>query len=331
MAIKVISGKPGSGKSYYALYKLIVENYDFDKVFYEWKEKQPINIFTNIDGLKLPHESLQHHIEKAGSVYQFFDVDYQRELMKEYPNIRYIIDESQKLFPRKFNETNTLFFFQYHRHLGIDLYLITPDWGALCPQITGLCEYEIRAHSATLTMFKELKYSFYAGFDKVGSTSLPADRKIFALYKSFDLPDQGKKIKPLQKYALQFGGLAMVVVCVLVYFVYGGGFSSGANASATIETERAENKPSSSSISENAVRGRATHSPPPLAQKRSVPKTNLKIVELGGIWVAEKLAYILFNGDFIPVEIFPYTYIEPEKGKRVRCMIPAGELVASTE
>lgn len=98
MAIKVISGKPGSGKSYYAFYKLITENFTFDKTFYEWKIKNDVNIFTNIDGLKLNHFDLDLFIKQAGGINKFFTVDYQKILMETYPNIIYIIDESQKKF-----------------------------------------------------------------------------------------------------------------------------------------------------------------------------------------------------------------------------------------
>jgi len=335
MAIKVISGKPGSGKSYFALYKLITEFFEFCKVFFEWKVKTPVNIFTNIDGLKLPHESLDYHIKEAGGLLVFFTVDYQKQLMDRFPNIRYIIDESQKFFPRRFSDVDVLFFFQYHRHLGIDLYLITPDWGSVCPQITSLCEYEIRAVSDTLTLSKGMKYSFYAGFDKVGSTSLPADLKVFSLYKSFELPDQGKKIKPLQKYALQFALLSLVVFGSLITF-WSSGFSGSGDPDTPVVTTSQSDPIVTTSRSlpvknKEFVAGRATRLPPsqPTKLLPSYIDERLTVVEIGGVWVGDKLSNVYYNGRFYPVESFPYTILFGEKGSRVKILLPSDLLVAS--
>lgn len=125
MAIYSVTGKPGSGKSFWAVHHLVTKYFNWNEIHREFLPKFGAALVTNLDKLRLDHYELDEMIDKAGGVNKFFTVDYQREVLKRFIRIVYIIDEAGKYFPPGFKDEKVLFFFQYHRHLGIDVYLIS--------------------------------------------------------------------------------------------------------------------------------------------------------------------------------------------------------------
>lgn len=205
MAIRIIDGVPGSGKSYYAVNHL-VENYI--------NLKKPVLIITNIDSLILDHISLDEMITKT-SLKEVFNVDNCKKLIDENggKNLVFLIDEAQKFFHRKYYDVDVFYFFQYHRHLGIDIYLITQNEKLLPIQLTTLSEVVIHSQPRTTSIIGELKYIVKLSGEAIDRKILKPKQEIFDLYSSMSQKEVEKIGNPFLKYAI-------VAVCLLLVCGY---------------------------------------------------------------------------------------------------------------
>jgi len=212
MAIYGIGGKPGSGKTFWVVTHLLKKYFQYDKVLDEYFPRIPIAIISNVEELKLDHYLLQEMIEKAGGVSKFFTVDYQKELLKRFPRIVYVIDEagSPDYFPVKLKDEKMIFFFQYHRHLGIDIYLIAPGVSNICGAIVRLMEYRVQANARSKRLLREFRYDKIVEGDKAGKQVLMWDRRVFALYKSMS-QSEGETV----------GSLSRKYIYITVFFIIG--------------------------------------------------------------------------------------------------------------
>jgi len=204
MAIRLITGVPGAGKTYLAVNHLVSNYCVYDKDFDDYKLKDSsTTIITNIDSLTLPHISLSDAITKSGLTLEtFFTKDYQEKISKKYSHIIYLIDEAQRFFPRK-NRINaeTWFYFEYHRHLGHDIYIITQDRKLIAENIQLLVEIETRATKRILSVAGELRYLVKSDGEIIDRKVLRRQKKIYNLYKSMDAKETEKLKNPLLKYA----------------------------------------------------------------------------------------------------------------------------------
>ncbi|MBT9164894.1 MAG: hypothetical protein DDT23_00905 [candidate division WS2 bacterium] len=141
---------------------------------------------TNIAGLKLPVKSLDHEIERAGSIENYFSVPYHTyHAGSGNKRVVMIIDEAQKIFHRKFYNKDVFYFFQYSRHLGFNIYLITQDVSSLSRELQNLAEYEVRAVRRSLQA-GFFRYLYCIDDQKIGTRNLKRDSKVFAMYRSFE-------------------------------------------------------------------------------------------------------------------------------------------------
>lgn len=323
MAIKIVTGKPGSGKSYYALYKVILEGFSFNKKTFEWSAKSDqITIITNIEGLKLPHYSLQKIVDDFadGNLEKFFTVDIQQKLTDTYPKIRYVIDECQRWFHSKFYNKDTFFYFQYHRHFGHDIYMIAQVWDSISKHITGLCEYEFRASPRSFTLMGEFTYHIYAGFDRVGAVRLPSDKKIFALYQSFQQSDTGKEIRPVRKYAFIAVGLVGLAVLGCFWFLNSFHLAGGGERPAASAPPPAALPPSSRPVPA-PVADRPSAAPAAKPSEQQKPSETYILQYTGGFIVGDKVTAIQWAGKLLPVEGFPYQWSYLGKGQ-IQVFVP---------
>ncbi len=196
MAIKIIEGVPGAGKTYYAI------KHVFDKYFKVSKDGQisinsDVQIITNIDGFKGQHIPLVEKIKEAGGVKQFFSNSNQKVLFEQIGPIVYVIDESQMIFDRKFYDRDVFAWLEYHRHYGQTIYLVTQSSLKLPKDITLLVEYIIRAlpRSRSITG-KEFRYNHMSGKDVLKRDILPLQKKYFDFYKSADAEEVEKVKNP---------------------------------------------------------------------------------------------------------------------------------------
>ncbi|MFQ5686299.1 MAG: zonular occludens toxin domain-containing protein [Candidatus Scalindua sp.] len=104
--------------------------------------------------------SLDREVENAGGLAAFFSVKYQENFCMN-SNVIYIIDEAQggNYFHRKFYNVDVFLFFQMHRHMGIDIYLITQDTKCLARELQDLAEFVITTHTPSIKV-KKVIYIF---------------------------------------------------------------------------------------------------------------------------------------------------------------------------
>lgn len=222
--IHIIEGQIGSGKTYWIVCWILERFFTWSARFFEYMPKgaEDVKIFSNVRGLKLGKViDLQRAIADKGGLEGFFSVDPDTHelLNKDLQNAVIIIDEAQgpSFFPRKFYNPKVTFFFQVHRHYGIEIFLATQDVKTLCPELRELAEFHIHATRASLRVGPYLRYKKMVGDDCVGRSQLKLEDRIFALYNS---QEKGAKIqKPktvLMKYA--YIGVISLLVILLAFW-----------------------------------------------------------------------------------------------------------------
>jgi len=203
MAIQVIYGIPGSGKTYYAIWYLLQMYYQFISRLRRWVPKsgyENLEIYTNIDDLVIDNvRSLQHEFEVAGGFEVFCTKEYQEKFLRQangggYRRCVYIWDEAHAELHSKFYNKDVFYFFRWHRHFGLDIYLICAgtDEAAIPKAISSLCLYTVEAIRATHRFTKSFRYRFWTGGEKWKSISIAPNSSIFSLYKSFNQKESAK-------------------------------------------------------------------------------------------------------------------------------------------
>ena len=203
--IKLITGKPRSGKSYYAV-KCLRDQYCYKDKDGLWQVKSKYFIITNIDGLVISGEnckSLKELFRKKGKSFtEFFNYEYQKEISaKVGKDIIYIIDECQQYINPYFRDAETILYFDMHGHLGHTVYLITQDRIKITKQIMTLVEREIRfVQRSLLLTSRNFTYKELVAGDIVGRRTIPVDKTVFELYISQFAEETEKPKNTFVKY-----------------------------------------------------------------------------------------------------------------------------------
>lgn len=212
MSIEILTGVPGAGKTYYAVHKIWKTLQDHDKKFL---------ILHNIEGLKvedhrcisIPWEVGFFHAEAMAARLRGLREEYQ---LASEDVIHVYVDEAQRFFPPELKDSNVLYFFDYHRHFGVNVTLITQHEKKLTYKITTLAEIEIRAvNNRVNPLGSSFVYKLSSGGEQFGTERLSKDRAVFGLYTSFQA-GTGKTKKSSLRYIV----LAVVVLAVLVWFLF---------------------------------------------------------------------------------------------------------------
>ena len=246
MSIYIITGIPGSGKSYFAVWHMW-KNYlhhDSESESIGWKINEGFQIITNIEDFdkRVPQSrNISKILDFYNMSYQeFFSMEIQDKITKsdgclicdkdddenlpqkkdgEKWKIIYFIDEAQSIFGSRYTienkdtEKDTALYFQKHRHLGHTIYLITQDIKLIWTKLWRIAESEIRAVPKHLKIPGFMYYQFrIAGTKTIEKTkSFPIKKEVFALYKSMDV-DESEKVKRPFKMILFF-------ICIFTAFV----------------------------------------------------------------------------------------------------------------
>jgi len=216
--ITLVEGTIGSGKTYFVVYELINKYFKWDdeKVkFVRRDDLQSFEIFTNIDGFHACCD-LKQAIENFGGLESFFNIEFQKKITNEKRHI-YVIDEAQIFFPRKFYNTSVFNFFQYSRHMGIDVYLITQDVQSLSRELQTLNEYHIKVSKRSFSFMGEFRYMYMSGYDVLKRKVLKADKRVFSQYRS---SLSGVDSHSVNRFANKF----YFYIIGLVFLIIAGGF-----------------------------------------------------------------------------------------------------------
>ncbi len=199
MAIRIIEGVPGSGKTYYAV-RHLAKHYFSKQKDGSYELSKPCTLITNIDSFQPDHLSLQDEIKHAGGVEHFFSFDYQEKFKEGKEQLVYIIDEAQRFFRKGQRNLNDVFsYFEYHRHWGQDIYLVTQNARKLPPDIVYLTEYLIVAAPRTRSILGEFKYKWVSEGEIIKREGFRPDQGVFSLYKSMDIGESEKIKNPVMK------------------------------------------------------------------------------------------------------------------------------------
>jgi len=102
------------------------------------------------------------------------------------------------------------YFFQYHRHLGLDIYLITQNEKLLPLQLVTLSEFVIHSQPRSTSIIGELKYVVKISGENVDRKVLKPKQEIFDLYCSMSNKEVEKVSNPFKKYAIACIALLLI-------------------------------------------------------------------------------------------------------------------------
>ena len=230
MAIRIIDGVPGAGKSYYAVHHLAKTYFEKDDLgFYSQKKFKDLDgsdtndkliISTNLEGLKLPHVRLEDEVQKAGGIREFFSHSYQEKIENNNERRIYIIDEAQKWFRTKVvgDWSDVWFYFEKHRHFGHDVYMLTQKATKIHKEIISLVEHSIHAKPRIRSITGEFPYQVISDGEVMKRFGIRPRQEIFELYKSRRKGESEKISNPIMKT------VALSCVGIVALFLISGKF-----------------------------------------------------------------------------------------------------------
>jgi zona occludens toxin (predicted ATPase) len=220
MAIVFITGSAGAGKSYYAVKRivenlkkdtnLVVSNIDgLDRAklsFYLGKEVNNLWTLDEFLATALSFCNMHYDGNYRNAFLTILNVDYWKRFILPklfgelgYRKVIFYLDEFQSIIDEDTELTQLQkFFFDYHRHLGLDFYIITRSIQRMNKAIRNLVEIELRLVSLCIFGISNMAVlKTIIGGVPVKKSIVKYDPKIFALYRSaFVEHMKGVKGKP---------------------------------------------------------------------------------------------------------------------------------------
>ena len=214
--LRIITGKPGAGKSYYVVHQITDRHCDYDHIADQFILKPGVHLAASLDGLRVDHVDLDRLIDQHG-LEAVINVDFWQPISERYPQIVIIIDEAQRYFPSAArNIPNSVwYFFEYHRHLGLDLYLLTQHPSSLHRRILNVAEHYIEAAPPALrglgNVFRYRNVDVTTG-EVISRSTLKADKRVFRAYQSATHAQGLKPPKNVMLKYLAYAGVAFAVI-----------------------------------------------------------------------------------------------------------------------
>jgi hypothetical protein len=207
MAIVFITGSPGAGKSYYAVKRIVedlkkdtnlvvsnIEGLDRAKLsFYLGKEVNNLWTLDEFLATVLSFCNLHYDGNYRGAFLTILNVDYWKRFILPklfgelgYRKVIFYLDEFQSIIDEDTELTQLQkFFFDYHRHLGLDFFIITQSIQRMNKAIRNLVEIELRLINLRIFGISNMAVlKTIIGGVPVKKSIVKYDPKIFALYRS---------------------------------------------------------------------------------------------------------------------------------------------------
>lgn len=218
MSIKIVTGVLGAGKTFYVVRHMLYKFFTWSVDLHEWVPRVVgTKIFTNIAGCTVGGD-LVREFAAAGGFFKFFTIDYQRKFIGDSGAV-YIVDEAQMLFDERFYNKDVFSFFQWSRHMGIDIYLVTQDVSMLPRGLRNICEFEVRSVRRSYSYGMGFRYNLCSPYSSeiFQRISCRKDARVFAVYRSMER-GEGEKVKSMAVRQLVFAVSCLVVVIVAFVF-----------------------------------------------------------------------------------------------------------------
>lgn len=199
MAINILLGRPGGGKTYEAVANHILPAIKSGRrVITNIK----LNLFAIYADFPQAHENdlvkiiSDDLVEIDGSHYKpFAHESFFSDPWKNEDNVGplYVVDECQLAMPKSGTRMELLNYFQLHRHTGSDILLITQHYGQISPLLKHLIQNSFTVSKLTalgfMSRYKKSIRDGVSGYkNDVISTSLHKyDSSVFRYYKSHTL------------------------------------------------------------------------------------------------------------------------------------------------
>jgi zona occludens toxin (predicted ATPase) len=207
MAIVFITGTPGAGKSYYAVKRivedlkkdtnLVVSNIDgLDRAklsFYLGKEVNNLWTLDEFLATVLSFCNMHYDGNYRNAFLTILNVDYWKRFIIPklygelgYRKVIFYLDEFQSIIDEDTELTQLQkFFFDYHRHLGLDFFIITQSIQRMNKSIRNLVEIELRLINLRIFGISSMAVlKTIIGGVPVKKSIVKYDPKIFVLYRS---------------------------------------------------------------------------------------------------------------------------------------------------
>lgn len=229
--VTFLTGVPGSGKSYKAVFTIFNNFSDNEKAKKDTK-KDFQNCYTNInqfkfdlvhDVLYLDFDVLKKQLQQLHKLYKAKATDEELiEKCKEFEIYKslFVIDEAHNYFDN--NDPILIWWLSYHRHLYQDILLITQNLSLIFSKYKSFSEYFYRAKATTVSLDRNtFKYDVYinsrlAMNAKSHTEKLPKIPEVFELYQSGDKVDSANILLRF----LLMSAFALLLVIVMAYLFF---------------------------------------------------------------------------------------------------------------
>jgi len=173
-----------------------------------------------MDGLRVNYIDIDELIKQHG-VEGVFNVEFWRQYCKPGTRNVVIIDECQRYFSSSARHPDSVwYFFEYHRHLGLDIYLCSQSATSVNRRLLAVIDSYIEAQPPSLQVNRILYLRRDSTTNEVISRRwLPRRAEVYRLYKSAEHEDGLKRsISPVLRAGI-LGIVALVGVIVTVPYV----------------------------------------------------------------------------------------------------------------
>ncbi len=224
--ITVVYGMPGSGKTFYSVWWIKRRCLEESDIFF--RVRKDVILITNI---KLNLDSPENYvfIQDWAEWRKYMDVEYWTSNLANIQGKRIVMvmDEAQVFFQVYRDHPGVMFFLQYHRHLSVDVLLITQSPKSLPQKVLELAEYLVEAVPRSINPFgfKAFRYRVIHPFDRsivLRRFHLTYDPTIFYLYSDmiYKPPEEGEKPKnTFTRYYVLLAGFLIFTLVMLFSFV----------------------------------------------------------------------------------------------------------------